>query len=792
MFCPQCGSENKDASQFCTNCGSSLAAAAKVLEKVRADEAREAGEVVSVEAESGDAEAADAQVAREDGEPATDETPQAEAVAVDDPLGDDSSEPGESKEVGESESQDDAESNAADALDGVAEAAEADEPSDGEGRQSDAVADESDTPAGVTEPLSVLAAEAPAAAKPKDRRPFYVAGIAVGLILIGILSYQLFFNRTGGDIVTYGQIEPVYIDADTTITPKGSDGKELDSYEVTLSNSKGTAASARVKGSGGFNVKHLKKASKLKSGSYTVRIYDRTTKVEWTLPVKFAPKKKKASTAVTIEVADQSESSKKSDDESSDSTTSDTVYALYYQKVQEYLAIYGEPSIVAGTGNCRSISGLAYARLIDFDDDGTDELYLIYSTKSKNDLASASTLVNEIYASEVWAYRDGGLKRVHKNTDTDSVSIVDDGSCSSPLYKDGDRYALLESYMDGDYVGFAYKELKNDSFVTKKSYVLTGNGMDAGILINGKKANESALAELTSEFGGSGEPLYVGFHGLNDASLETTLEATQKVFAQLKSSTTSASKKSSKTKASSSKSTKAQNKKAHAAYQEVFKQYREAFAAAIDPGLGVDDDEPSYYDERKGVYWTDSRKNCKYPFVSSTTLIDLTQSFAGTIDGARYLYKDLNGDGVDELLMAMTSEYETTASKAIFAVYGCVDGEVKGLLEGNGYRAWVYLCEDNILCDYGNGGWVSNVWEYQAFDGTLMNEVESLVQDYDDSDLHTATTKYTKGDELVESASDSLEDMKNSYNLTKNKALIEKVQATHPIDTSVTWKKLPE
>lgn len=780
MFCPQCGSENKETARFCTGCGASLEAAAKVLEKVRADEEQ----AVPADGSSEAAKTEDAgltassQDACEDGALAGDGAHETQGVGVDASIRNEAPEPNEDVEPGTGESQTDAEPSDAEEQGGTA-GAEADGSEDVTGQlpistDEDALADEETT--ADDEPVVTES-------KQKDRRPFYIAGIVVGLVLIGILSYQLFFNRTGGDIVTYGQIEPVYIDADTTITPKGSDGKELDSYEVTLSNSKGTAASARVKGSGGFNVKHLNKASKLKSGSYTVKIYDRTTKVEWTLPVKFAPKKKKASTAVTIEVADQSDSSEKSDDESSDSTTSNTVYALYYQKVQEYLATYGEPSIVTGSSGFKGISGLAYARLIDFDNDGTDELYLIYSTKSKAELASASTLVNMGYVSEVWAYRDGGLKRVYRNADADSVEECEDGVSGSPLCKHGDRYSLVESYSDGEYVGFAYKELKGDSFVTGKSYAQAGNGTDNEILIDGKKSSWSALSAFLGELEPNIDPICQQPLGIYDASLETTLEATKKVFVQLKSSTTSASKTSSKDKKSSSKSAKAQNKKAHAAYQEVFKQYREAFAAGVD---ALSSDSASSGDGNS-TYWTDARQNAKYPLVAARAIVNKGIE----ADKMRYLYTDLNGDGVDELFVGYEADDSSVAGAALYAF---VNGEVKGLLKSDAFMSsWLFPCEDGSVCWGGNSGWAMSEWHYYQFDGSVLNEAEALNESHGNGpSFNTVLTDYVKNGETVESTEDDASGASDQSALTNSQALIEKVQATHPIDTSVTWKALPE
>ena len=84
MFCPQCGSENKETARFCTGCGASLEAVAKVLEKVRADEEQ----AVSADGSSEAAKTEDAgltassQDACEDGALAGDGAHETEGVGV--------------------------------------------------------------------------------------------------------------------------------------------------------------------------------------------------------------------------------------------------------------------------------------------------------------------------------------------------------------------------------------------------------------------------------------------------------------------------------------------------------------------------------------------------------------------------------------------------------------------------------------------------------------------------------------------------------------------------------------
>lgn len=818
MYCTRCGAEILEGASFCTSCGAPVTRkpkgdapepgenaasgqqretdADRVADSVEGAEPVEAGEVSeqgepteSAEDNSSDPAGSVSSVEHrkktEGSAAATLESTEAdapdEAAAIVET-------PGQGQDQGQGQGR---EQNAADVT-SVAEPAECNQ-------EQEAVTTGAATPYALDQERGSGPSDA-SASKPKNRRPFYLAAIGVGLVLIAVLSYQLFFNRTGGDLVTYGQIEPIYIDSDTTITPKGSDGKELDSYDVTLFNDKGTAASARLSGAGGFSVKHLKKASKVKSGNYTVKIYDRTSKVEYTLPAKFAPKHKKVLSAVTVEVAKQEGSDENEDAKSSKgATTSDAVYSLYYQKCQEYLATYGEPSIVAGADGYDAITGLACVRLIDFDDDGTDELYLTVCTKSEGYLEESLTNISDAYSAEVWAYRNGGLKQVYKHAVTENPVIA--GGRFAPLCQRSDRCILLESENDeGDSpdsayrVDLTYKTLKGDSFVTQHHYVQTGENGGSEVSIDGKKSENDDLVAQIAYYQPS--KFLHEFEG-NDYSwaraAKTSLAATQKVLAKLEASGSANSSSGKKSKSSSDKGAKATNKEAHAAYQEVFKQYREAFAAGKDTFAEAFDGELSSSGYEQPTYWTDNQKRTKYPLVSGVSVYELFNDTEGSLDKIFYAYRDLNGDGVDELLLAVGTKYRDDGrSNSIFSVYGYIDGEVKGLLEESAYRAWASLRQDNVLCARGSAGWVCNEWYYQTFDGSKLNEIESLEQNSDATADQVVTTTYKKNGKVVESASDSTEGIHDSSKLANNQALIDKVEAMHPIDSSVVWKALSD
>ena len=74
-------------------------------------------------------------------------------------------------------------------------------------------------------------------------------------------------------------------------------------------------------------------------------------------------------------------------------------YSAYYAKCQEYSTIYGAPSEVEYGSQTKVASGLDLVRLVDFDEDGADELLIGYMAP------------DSMQALEVWSYRNGTMTR---------------------------------------------------------------------------------------------------------------------------------------------------------------------------------------------------------------------------------------------------------------------------------------------------------------------------------------------------------------------------------------------
>lgn len=215
-----------------------------------------------------------------------------------------------------------------------------------------------------------------------------------------------------------------------------------------------------------------------------------------------------------------------------------------------------------------------------------------------------------------------------------------------------------------------------------------------------------------------------------------------------------------------------QNSQAHAAYDDVLNQYRQAFAS------GDYDDYQNYDSSSDGSqfeYFTDVQLNSKYPLVNDMVASSSGMYSSGTDgDNSSYLYLDLNGDGVDELLLK--NDY------FVYAVYGYVDGQVKGLLQGwerNSYQ----LVSDGMIMMSSSGGWATNITTVSRY---VSNGSFDIVDEVDeDIDGEQIVTKRVKGGQTLSEVTDSA-----SGNAVNGRTLFDQLKAEYPEDTSVAWQPL--
>lgn len=99
-----------------------------------------------------------------------------------------------------------------------------------------------------------------------------------------------------------------------------------------------------------------------------------------------------------------------------------TANELFTDKILEYQKKYGEGEVVGFDEYAYGAQGVAYAKLIDFDGDGQDELLIEYSDEpvDRGDNAAAAHL-------EVWAYKNGEIEKVY----TPEVNVSHQEACVS-------------------------------------------------------------------------------------------------------------------------------------------------------------------------------------------------------------------------------------------------------------------------------------------------------------------------------------------------------------------------
>lgn len=355
MFCPKCGVKLDDNLKFCTECGASLEGAAQVLAEV-CDRAR--------------AEASPSELSGE--------TPADGAFVTDDTNVDIEAEP--EFEMAEHAS-----------------------------------ANTQQVSGFVQVPTAMDAASQAATLQRKEPKAPYIFGIVVGLIVIGLMSWQIFFNGSNGNVAMFGQKESVVCSLDTKVIPKDSDGNKITSFVAELIDEDGYSSKVKVTGESGFSMGQFKDA---KEGSYTLKVTNKETKVEYSIPVKLVSDSRKAEAETEVNV--QAPATKPAGDAKKDNAGMEDVdsnqvaaYRAYDQKCREYLNQYGEARIVETYGY--ALTGFCVADLVDFDNDGNDELLTI--TCDLDESASlmdwAGTDSTKPYEVEVWSYVDGGLKRVY-------------------------------------------------------------------------------------------------------------------------------------------------------------------------------------------------------------------------------------------------------------------------------------------------------------------------------------------------------------------------------------------
>lgn len=263
----------------------------------------------------------------------------------------------------------------------------------------------------VTEPAE---ASQPSVPTPQSKKPKHkgriVAAVIGGVAVVAIVAAIVVVPRIGmSSEVTSGGKGYVVCACETKILPKNSKGKKLKSYTVELApaNGKGKSYTIKVDGEDGFAMEDF---GELPDQKYQMTITSGKGKKKSTTTMKVDYAKEGSDAPKNVELTQSKKEAK-----ASAKAAVKTANELFTDKILEYQKKYGEGEAVEFDEYTHGAQGVAYAKLVDFDGDGQDELLIEYSDEpvDRADNAAAAHL-------EVWAYKNGKIEKVY----TPGVSVA--------------------------------------------------------------------------------------------------------------------------------------------------------------------------------------------------------------------------------------------------------------------------------------------------------------------------------------------------------------------------------
>ena len=262
-------------------------------------------------------------------------------------------------------------------------------------------------PAEVSQPFDLT----PQPKKPKHRGRI-VAAVIGGVAVVAIVAAIVIVPRIGASSeVTSGGKGYVVCACETKVLPKNSKGKKLKSYTVELApvSGKGKSYTIKVDGEDGFAMEDF---GELPDQKYQMTITSGKGKKKSTTTMKVDYTKEGSDAPKNVELTQSKKEAK-----ASAKAAVKTANELFTDKILEYQKKYGEGEAVEidDSQSTYGAQGVAYAKLVDFDGDGQDELLIEYSDEpvDRVDNAAAAHL-------EVWAYKNGKIEKVY----TPDVSVA--------------------------------------------------------------------------------------------------------------------------------------------------------------------------------------------------------------------------------------------------------------------------------------------------------------------------------------------------------------------------------
>lgn len=239
--------------------------------------------------------------------------------------------------------------------------------------------------------------------KPKHKGRI-VAAVLGGVAVVAIVAAIVIVPRIGASSeVTSGGKGYVVCACETKVLPKNSKGKKLKSYTVELTpvSGKGKSYTIKVDGEDGFAMEDF---GELPDQKYQMTITSGKGKKKSTTTMKVDYAKEGSDAPKNVELTQSKKEAK-----ASAKAAVKTANELFTDKILEYQKKYGEGEAVEVAQSTYGAQGVAFAKLVDFDGDGQDELLIEYSDEPLFNANGATAA-----KAEVWAYHDGKIEKVYE------------------------------------------------------------------------------------------------------------------------------------------------------------------------------------------------------------------------------------------------------------------------------------------------------------------------------------------------------------------------------------------
>lgn len=148
------------------------------------------------------------------------------------------------------------------------------------------------------------------------------------------------------------------------------------------------------------------------------------------------------------------------------------------------------------------------------------------------------------------------------------------------------------------------------------------------------------------------------------------------------------------------------------------------------------------YDEIVNQYYNGASLNWSTEDFREHNLCYLAGYETG-VDQIGYCVRDINGDGVDELMIGGIGEYSDPGM--FYDLYTMIDGQ-RVLVKSSGERDRYYLCQDQTIANEGSSGAALSIWGYYDFVSGQLQLKEGIFTDGDKHPenpyFYTTTTFY--------------------------------------------------